>query len=721
MFSKKLILQEQYFDKTFNDNSLIGMPSKKYITTKNKELSDILTTINKLEPKSKIMEDNINGEERKALAELRLLTKSKIEIKKADKTNTFVVMDKDTYKNTLVLQGHLNTATYEQAPQDANSKVYRALVKLCDKYPNCTTKKERNVILSEDWCESNFYVLPKVHKSSMVASEIKKRRSEYIHMRYPSDLKSRPINGDVKSVTQGLSKLIEKILGPLVVHLKTYVKDEFDFIRKFPTKIPRNSYIMCCDVTSLYTSIPHELGLRAVDYWVDKLAYLIPTRFSKPFILESIKFILENNFFLFDNVVWHQLCGTAMGKSFAPPYACLTVGYLEETVLFPTLLPSHFGQHIASQIIELLFRYIDDDIVVVPDIISPEQFLEVLNKMNSSVQFTITKQTRTTYFEEDARLVNFLAIKVIQLNDGSIKTDVFYKETNAHDYQHYTSHHPTHTKDNIPFSLAKRIIFITSDERQLVTNLNDLRGWLRAQGYPNHVIEKGIHNASLQGPAPPPTNQKIVPLITPFLSNYDITNILDTTKDLLKNTKNPRLQQAFKDVRFIQSYSQPRNLLNQLSCSRFVSDNPVAVSRPPGIHLCENSGCKICALYLQPCCSFTTSNGTIWNVKCHATCHSKNTLYFMVCNFCNTTSKTGLTDNFRDRTNNHITGCRWGRGTDIFDNHVFACSGLQNVPHEEPYFKIYIYMVLNDYHKLLNYERKLHLAGHDTLNKPSCQ
>ena len=150
------------------------------------------------------MEDNLNEEERKALAESRSLTKTKIEIKKADKTNTFVVIDKDTYKNTLVLQGHLNTDTYEQAPRDANSKVYRALVKLCDKYQTCTTKKERNVILSEDWCESNFYVLPKVHKSSMITNEIRKRRSEYIHMSYPSDLKSRPINGDIKSVTQGL-------------------------------------------------------------------------------------------------------------------------------------------------------------------------------------------------------------------------------------------------------------------------------------------------------------------------------------------------------------------------------------------------------------------------------------------------------------------------------------------------------------------------------------
>ena len=37
-----------------------------------------------------------------------------------------------------------------------------------------------------------------------------------------------------------------------------------------------------------------------------------------------------------------QLVGTAVGTKFALPYACLSVGYLEETILFLRLLPLHF-------------------------------------------------------------------------------------------------------------------------------------------------------------------------------------------------------------------------------------------------------------------------------------------------------------------------------------------------------------------------------------------
>ena len=115
--------------------------------------------------------------------------------------------------------------------------------------------------------------------------------------------------------------------------------------------------------------------------------------------------------------------------------------------------------------------------------------------------------------------------------------------------------------------------------------------------------------------------------------------------------------------------------------------------------------------------SFRTSNGTLWDVKCHATCHSRNVIYFLVVYFqvisAISTSYTGKTDNFRSRTNDHISKCRTGKSTNIFDLHVHSCSGGTLI---EPFFRANIFMVLSDYNKLLNVERQLHLAGHDTMN-----
>lgn len=46
-------------------------------------------------------------------------------------------------------------------------------------------------------------------------------------------------------------------------------------------------------------------------------------------------FILQSNNFLFDQQMYRQLIGAAMETIFAPPYACLSVGFLEETKLYP--------------------------------------------------------------------------------------------------------------------------------------------------------------------------------------------------------------------------------------------------------------------------------------------------------------------------------------------------------------------------------------------------
>ena len=159
------------------------------------------------------------------------------------------------------------------------------------------------------------------------------------------------------------------------------------------------------------------------------------------------------------------------------------------------------------------------------------------------------------------------------------------------------------------------------------------------------------------------------------------------------------------------------NLLQTISSSRFsFSDPPKGKSR--GIFRCNGSKCEICSFnYIQECNSFLTSNGTIWNVKCHITCNSLNVIYFLKCNFCHAVTKLGKTDDLRKRTNNHRSGCRKGKSTDIFDNHVFGCPQSLGLTPSEPYFLLYVMMACSDYNKLLNIERKLHLKGHDTVFK----
>ena len=50
IFTKKLIMQESFFDILFKDESLIREPSKKYINTYNTELTGIVSFVIKINP-----------------------------------------------------------------------------------------------------------------------------------------------------------------------------------------------------------------------------------------------------------------------------------------------------------------------------------------------------------------------------------------------------------------------------------------------------------------------------------------------------------------------------------------------------------------------------------------------------------------------------------------------------------------------------------------------
>ena len=99
-----------------------------------------------------------------------------------------------------------------------------------------------------------------------------------------------------------------------------------------PLEVPENALLVSFDVQSLYSNIPHKLGIEAITYWLTKFSDDSPIRFPKEFILEGINFILNNKTFHFNGNYFRQTKGTAMGTKFAPVYATLVMGYLEETL-----------------------------------------------------------------------------------------------------------------------------------------------------------------------------------------------------------------------------------------------------------------------------------------------------------------------------------------------------------------------------------------------------
>ena len=70
---------------------------------------------------------------------------------------------------------------------------------------------------------------------------------------------------------------------------------------------------------------------------------MILNRFSNKFILEALGLISTTNNFKFDEIFYNETEGTIMGTKCVSPYACLVVGYKEETRLFLNELPKFFS------------------------------------------------------------------------------------------------------------------------------------------------------------------------------------------------------------------------------------------------------------------------------------------------------------------------------------------------------------------------------------------
>ena len=110
-------------------------------------------------------------------------------------------------------------------------------------------------ILNSNWISLNFYRLPKIHKSKKIKVEINESNNICLNIQPPEDLEGRRIVSGPNSSTQGISGLLKKVLTSIVSCLKTYIKDDWDFIRKLPSYIDYPCVLPSCDVVSLFTRV----------------------------------------------------------------------------------------------------------------------------------------------------------------------------------------------------------------------------------------------------------------------------------------------------------------------------------------------------------------------------------------------------------------------------------------------------------------------------------
>ena len=148
----------------------------------------------------------------------------------------------------------------------------------------CFTKTEWK-FLKDKQCEvSNLNGLPKIHKSKITESAIHTQNSEIIEIFEPNDSKLRPTVAGPKCSTRKQCQLIDILSKPFLQYIESFIRESLDFLIKCQGNVDEDTEIVTFDVISLYTSIFHEFGLEALDYFLTTYQEDLDSRLTKEFV-----------------------------------------------------------------------------------------------------------------------------------------------------------------------------------------------------------------------------------------------------------------------------------------------------------------------------------------------------------------------------------------------------------------------------------------------------
>ncbi|XP_068756955.1 uncharacterized protein [Montipora capricornis] len=402
------------------------------------------TILHKARPPS---HKNLNADERKALQDLKK-DETRI-LMKADKGNCFVVLDKSDYDSKMdsLLS---DRTTYELVLKSPFKRIERELNK-------------RLLVLKNHYkiSESTYR---KLHSTDAIPPAI---RGSIKHHKQGNPV--RPIVSSIGSALYNTSKFLTDILSPLQNSNGFSVPNSAKFAEEISNvDIQDDEVMLSFDVVSLFTAIPVD---KACDYISNKLLKdnSLPSRTSLDSneIISLLKFILSNNYFIYDDKIYKQIHGCAMGSPVSPVVANLCMEAIEEMAINTSEVQPKVWK-----------RYVDDSFCIIKrDAVN--SFHTTLNSIDPHILFTIE--------EESDQQIAFLDT-LVSRKDNTITIDVYRKATHTDRYLDFSSHHDKRHKISTAETLLHRAIKLPSTPQGKNTEINHVFDALRANNYPSFVI-----------------------------------------------------------------------------------------------------------------------------------------------------------------------------------------------------------------------------------------
>ncbi|KER21156.1 hypothetical protein T265_10452 [Opisthorchis viverrini] len=219
-----------------------------------------------------------------------------------------------------------------------------------------------------------------------------------------------------------------------------------DFANKVAgVTVEPDDILISFDVNSLYTNVPKGDSLE-----IDKRLLLAGTTLSERTqltvdeIVEGIKACLNLTHFVFDNVVYTQEQGLAMGSPISPVLANIFMEEFEQIALTGFPYPP-----------KIFWRYVDDTFVVMKRD-NVREFYNYLKELSPQIKFSMELESTSGKLA----FLDCMAHKV----GGKLKTAVYEKPTDTGAVLNYSSVHPKSVFASIASSMFRHARALCTEE-----------------------------------------------------------------------------------------------------------------------------------------------------------------------------------------------------------------------------------------------------------------
>ena len=226
-----------------------------------------------------------------------------------------------------------------------------------------------------------------------------------------------------------------------------------------------------------------------------------------------------------------------------------------------------------------------------------------------------------------------------KIKDNKIVLDLYKKPTDRCQYLLTSSCHPAHVTQNIPFSLAYRIVRICSEPESRDQRLSELKELLLSRNYKSSLVDAAIEKARkiprslalekvsrIQNKPSRPvlaiTFDPRLPCIPQILKKHWRTMV----------KADPHLAETFP-LPPLTAYRRPDNLRNKLIRSKIPQDQTRPRRNLPGMKNCGKN-CAICPYVSQTKSVKATSSAYVHDIENAVNCTSCNIIYCITCLQC---------------------------------------------------------------------------------------